>query len=280
MNTDCKFSIVVISFNQAQFLEETILSVINQNHKNKEIILIDGGSTDGSLEIIKKYSSNFTYWVSEPDDGQSDALIKGFSKCTGDLMGWINSDDLLVPDALKIIAIKVQKVENINGVFYGGCYFIDENSKTQDRFKYEPHISFITKTIGPAISQPGTFFGRAVYYSVGGIDKNLRYGMDRDLFCNFMFSSTPFYYTGKYLAKFRRYANQKGHSKVYLKLCDSESRFIEEKYGYNKVTRLRKAIARILLIFLRVFNGYYIHTYSFRLMIRKSFSEYSSEYSD
>jgi len=280
MNKDCKLSIVVISFNQAQFLEETILSAINQNYTNKEIILIDGGSTDGSLEIIKKHTSNFTYWISEPDDGQSDALIKGFSKCTGDLMGWINSDDLLVPDALKIVAEKAQKVKNINGVFYGGCYFIDENSDIQDRFKYEPHISLITKTIGPTISQPGTFFGRDVYYSVSGINKNLKYGMDRDLFCKFLFSSTPFYYTGKYLAKFRKYSNQKGHSKTYLKLCDSESRYIDEKYGYNKISHLRIVIARILQILVRIINGYYIHTYSFRFMIRKSMYEYNSEYSD
>ena len=232
MSTYYKLSIVIVSYNQAQFLEETILSVINQDYTNKEIILIDGDSTDDSLEIIKKYASNFSFWVSEPDEGQSDALIKGFSKCTGDLIGWLNSDDLFMPDALKIVAAKARKVKNINGVFYGGCYFIDESGNIQDRFKYEPHISFITKTIGPTISQAGTFFGREVYYSVGGINKNLKYGMDRDLFCNFLFSSIPFYYTGKYLAKFRKHINQKGKSKEYLKICKSENRYIDEKYGF------------------------------------------------
>ena len=89
-----KISIVTPSFNHAQFLEETILSVISQNYPDLEYIIIDGGSTDGSVEIIKKYEQYLTYWISEPDNGQSDALNKGFTRATGDIYGWLNSDDL------------------------------------------------------------------------------------------------------------------------------------------------------------------------------------------
>ena len=88
-----KISIITPSYNQGQYIEQTILSVIGQGYPNLEYIIIDGGSTDNTVEIIKKYSDKISYWISEPDKGQSDALIKGLEKCTGDIFNWINSDD-------------------------------------------------------------------------------------------------------------------------------------------------------------------------------------------
>lgn len=99
-----KISIVTPSFNQAEYLEETILSILNQNYPNLEYIIIDGGSTDGSVEIIKKYEYALKYWVSDADKGQVDALNKGLKYCTGDIFNWINSDDYLEPDTLLKIA--------------------------------------------------------------------------------------------------------------------------------------------------------------------------------
>lgn len=99
-----KISIVTPSYNQADYLEETILSVINQNYPNLEYIIIDGGSTDGSVAIIQKYAHALTYWVSEPDKGQLDAIFKGIQHCTGEIFNWINSDDYLEPNALVNIA--------------------------------------------------------------------------------------------------------------------------------------------------------------------------------
>ena len=96
-----KITVVTPNYNQGAYIEETINSVLNQNYPNLEYIIMDGGSTDGSLEIIKKYENELTYWVSEKDAGMYDALNKGFSKSSGDIMCWINSDDLLMPNALQ-----------------------------------------------------------------------------------------------------------------------------------------------------------------------------------
>src|SRR4051812_42913167 len=99
-----KISIVTPSFNQGQYIEQTILSIINQGYPNLEYIIIDGGSTDNTFDIIKKYEKHITYWVSEADDGQSNALNKGLAKCTGDIFNWINSDDYLEQGTLFLIA--------------------------------------------------------------------------------------------------------------------------------------------------------------------------------
>ena len=96
-----KFSIITPSFNQGRYIEETILSIINQSYKNFELIIIDGGSTDDSVEVIKKYSSKIKFWLSEKDEGQAHAISKGLKYCEGDVINWINSDDSLIPDALE-----------------------------------------------------------------------------------------------------------------------------------------------------------------------------------
>jgi glycosyltransferase involved in cell wall biosynthesis len=274
-----KISVVIISYNQAEFLEETIVSVINQDYENKEIIVIDGGSTDRSPEIIKKYSDRFAFWASEPDRGQSDAIMKGFGRSNGDLIGWINSDDLLIQGALAAVANKVNQVKSCSGVFYGGCFIIDSKGKPVDCSVHEKFNYFVAKHIGPNISQPGTFCNRDDYNAIGGLKKELQYGMDLELFFNFLFSGYPFYYTGKYHAKFRKHASQKGHSKQYLEKCIQETRLIHEKYGLSNFTPTSKKAARSIQVFLRIVRGYYVKTLLFRYRHRRSFREYNAEYS-
>jgi glycosyltransferase involved in cell wall biosynthesis len=118
---------VTPSYNQARFLEQTILSVLNQGYPNLEYIIMDGGSTDSSVEIIKNYEKWLTYWVSEPDRGQSHAINKGFSKASGEIYTWLNSDDYLLKDALRNVAVAYYAAPKA-GAWVGGCLEADENA--------------------------------------------------------------------------------------------------------------------------------------------------------
>src|SRR5215213_6927220 len=119
-----KVSIIIPSFNQGQFLEATIRSALEQDYPNTEFIVVDGGSKDNSVEIIKKYQDRFSWWVSEKDKGHADALNKGFSHATGDIMAWLNSDDIYLPGAISEAASILQSRTDV-GMVYGDADLID-----------------------------------------------------------------------------------------------------------------------------------------------------------
>lgn len=172
-------SIVTPSFNQAQFLEQTILSVKEQDYPNIEHIVIDGGSTDGSLDIIKKYSDSLV-WISEPDEGQSQAINKGFKMAKGEIIGWINSDDYYLPGAVSI-AMSNLAAENDVDLVYGYCEKVDENGGTTDILKspeFDRQLLFSNPCL---INQQSVFFRRSLLDKVGLLDENLHYAMDYDL---------------------------------------------------------------------------------------------------
>ncbi len=173
------FSIVVPSFNQGHFIEETLQSVINQTYKEVELIVIDGASTDNTVEVIKKYANYITYWVSEPDSGQSDAINKGFKKATGDIVTWLNSDDAYVDNALELANNYFSNNENI-GMLHGKTIVFGSGRKdeiiggvSEDvKYKYLAYIPF---------PQPSSFIRKSVLDAIGGVDERLHYGMDFDL---------------------------------------------------------------------------------------------------
>ena len=175
--------IITPSYNQARYLEETIVSVLSQNYPNLEYIIIDGGSTDGSVEIIKKYESHLKYWVSEKDKGQSHAINKGFNKANGDILAWINSDDYYLPDAFNTIATASIKFPN-SLWFYAGTYWLSNNNQSYVGGIEDPEIaSWYLKCL---VSQPGVFWRRKIWDQVGSlVDENMHFSFDYDLWLKF-----------------------------------------------------------------------------------------------
>ncbi|WP_017260219.1 glycosyltransferase family 2 protein [Pedobacter arcticus] len=182
MSTPPKISIITPSFNQADYLEETILSIINQGYPNLEYIIIDGGSTDGSVEIIKKHQQHLKYWVSEPDKGQADAINKGLKHCTGDIFNWINSDDYLEPDSLFLIAKNWRR-----GFCLGGKVRNFFQDSIEDGGVHPNKIKSLSEFISleSKYHQPGLWFDLSQLQKVLPININSRYYFDRILMIKF-----------------------------------------------------------------------------------------------
>lgn len=174
-------SIITPSFNQAVYLEQTIQSVINQNYPAIEYIIIDGGSTDGSVEVIKKYDSHITYWVSEKDKGQSDAINKGLKLANGDIVCWLNSDDLFEPNTLNTIAQFFNEHADAHFVYGDGVIFY-ENGKKRDSHCKPGKVSHGVLSRCDPLQQPSTFWRRAIHEDIGFIDESLFFTMDWDFF--------------------------------------------------------------------------------------------------
>lgn len=181
-----KISIIIPSFNQGKYLEQTILSVINQGYSRYELIIIDGASTDNSVEIIKKYESNLSYWVSEPDKGQADAINKGFKKATGDIFNWLNSDDFLEYGTLREIGIyfsKNPKKQVLCG--YTNCFF-DQDKRTSHCYRMGLKRNVMDTILNVQMNQPGTFYRTNIVKSLGGVNKSLNYIFDNELWFRYL----------------------------------------------------------------------------------------------
>lgn len=187
MDSFPKITIITPSYNQGQFIEQTIQSVINQNYPNLEYIIIDGGSTDNSLDVIKKYEKYLTYWISEPDTGQSDAINKGLKIATGEIINWLNTDDYYEPNALIKIAEKFLENNNTKVVCARSRLFKNQNETVGFTKGTDIYPNNVAKTIGWArIDQPETFFHRSAIEKMGLLDIELNYLMDRDWWIKYL----------------------------------------------------------------------------------------------
>ena len=199
-----KISIITPSFNQGAFIEQTIKSVLNQNYPNLEYIIIDGGSSDNTVDIIKKYEKHLKYWVSEPDRGQSHALNKGFKKATGDIIAWINSDDYYLSDTLKQISELFKQNPDID-IIYGDVINFSETKENYFKVKEFEPLDFLSRI---SIHQPGVFWRRKLLDKAGLLDESLHYAMDYDLWMRLFFNYKSLK-INKPFAKFRMHPNSK-----------------------------------------------------------------------
>ena len=171
-------SVVTPSLNQGAFIEEAIRSVLQQDYPSIEHIVVDGGSTDGTLDVLRRYSH--VRWISERDDGQAEALNKGFAMARGDVFGWLNSDDLYLPGAIGA-AIGVLR-ETGCGLVHGGWRQIDEHGSLLRDVEAVPFDLRRQLNYANLVAQPGALFTRQAFEAVGGVDVSYRYAMDYELF--------------------------------------------------------------------------------------------------
>jgi len=220
-------TVITVVLNGAETLEETILSVIGQSYDNIEYIIVDGGSTDDSLDIVRKYEHAIDYWVSESDDGIYDAMNKGVSLSQGDLVGIINSDDYYLPLAIEsVVNCYIEKGE---GVFHGDMLVIDKahGKKWSKRPSTDPSSDYLRDM---PVNHPSMFVSYSLYNRFGAFSSEYRLSADYEFVCRLLASNVKFYYLGTELAGFR----EEGRSGGYLTF--SESRSIQIKYGRSRIT--------------------------------------------
>ena len=174
-------SVVTPSYNQARFLEETLTSVRTQDYPRTEHIVIDGGSTDGSVDIIRRHAPHLSYWVSEPDRGQSHAINKGFAQAHGDVLAYLNSDDTYLPGALHKVGEVFAQYPDVDLV-YGDYVYTDVGGQPLRRRHVFASISYESLLYHDYLGQPAVFFRRSLFERVGPLDESLHYCMDWDLF--------------------------------------------------------------------------------------------------
>jgi glycosyltransferase involved in cell wall biosynthesis len=262
MQTDYpKISIVTPSYNQAEFIEETILSVLNQNYPNLEYIIIDGGSTDSSVEIIKKYEDKLHYWVSEKDKGQTHAINKGFEKASGTILAYLNSDDIYMPNALRLISDLFTKFEKVQWITGHKCHLLNQNviaPVTIPNYKFNRELyqkGYHTPWLLGWNSQPCTFWTKELFEKAGAkFDESLQCSFDIDMWIK-MSQFQDLYFLKIALTAMRQHKNQKSRT-LQLDLKEIEGRANNLKFSplwkrnvltkMSRMTGFRK-IARMIL---------------------------------
>ncbi len=228
-------SIVTPTFNQGQFIEKTIRSVLLQNYPNLQFIIIDGGSTDESVQIISRYEQWLSYWISEKDRGQSDAINKGFRQAGGVLVNWLNSDDYLLPGALHKIASAYLENGGRPCVVVGRCRWID----TKGRVLYEHLPKDVSPAAIPAceanwMPQPAGFFTLQSYWEVGGVSLDLHHAMDFDLYVK-LSARVPFIAIDEPVAV--ALSHDKAKTKAEREKMFAEVRIIQFRNGFESLAR-------------------------------------------
>jgi glycosyltransferase involved in cell wall biosynthesis len=173
-------SIVTPSYNQSRFIEDTIQSVLSQDYPQIEYLVVDGASTDGTVDIIRKYEARLAWWVSERDQGQTDAINKGFARATGQILAWLNSDDTYEPEAVSAAVRYLQEHPDV-GMVYGDCNYINKDGELIGQFKSRQTSYRRIRRGYNHIPQQTMFFRAELWKDVGPLDPSFHYAMDYDL---------------------------------------------------------------------------------------------------
>lgn len=256
-----RISVVTISFNQAKYLEEAILSVLNQDHDDIEYIVVDPGSTDGSRQIIEKYAGDIQHVIFEKDNGPADGLNKGFEKATGDILAFLNSDDIFLPGAFRRMARAFEE-QPYSDVISGHALIIDGNGKPINRLYSRPFSPRRFVYRAGVLAQQATFFRQDIFRKVGGFNPANRIAWDGELWLDFSLAGARFRLIDEFLAGFRVYGdNISGLGASYLSEVDMFFEEMFRKVNGREKTPLDKVMSRALNL------GYYI-SHPYRLYYR------------
>jgi glycosyltransferase involved in cell wall biosynthesis len=259
-----RISVIVPSFNQAKYLELTLRSILDQQYPNLELIVIDGGSKDESPDIIRKYEQHMKFWCSEPDGGHPEGLIKGFSHATGEILYFLNSDDLLELNTLREVGEYFSSHPDVD-VVYGDALWIDAEGSTLQPKKEIPFNRFIWLYTYNYIPCMSTFYRRAIYDKVGGISTTYRLAFDADLWIRFSDAHAKLKHIKRQWSRMRYYPEQ--NNRRLRDQSDRDDLAIRSRYWKNQVMpstyHLRRKIARGLRILWKLLSGCYVPGYRF-----------------
>lgn len=251
-----KISVVVPSFNQGRYLRKTLDSIVGQNYPNLELIVMDGGSTDDSVPIIKEYENYITYWVSGPDGGQTPALVAGFARSTGDIQCWINSDDLMKPGCLAEVDQFFRQNPSAEFV-YGDTTWIDKDGNVLREHREIDFNLFVWMYTYNYIPGMSAYWRRDLYQRAGGLDPSFNLAMDADLWARFA-EVTKLHHVRRSWSCMRYYPEQKN---VALRAASTEEdKRIRTRYWKSDKPRFSSAkrlAAQSIRMSARFLNGCY-----------------------
>lgn len=247
-----KISLITPSLNQGKFIEETIRSVLAQGYPNLEYIVMDGGSTDNTLEVLERYSTRLK-WISEQDDGQTHAINKGFRAASGDILAYLNTDDLLLPGTLLKVAHLFMEYPQVMWVT-GQCRITDEDNR-EIRKLVTAYKNLLLRLRRPAlllmtdyISQPATFWRASLLSDMGFPDESLHYVMDYEYWLR-LYAKYPPVFIPEYLAAFKIHPRSKTTSTAHKDIFVEEERAIIQRHTSSRALLLLHDIHRSLMTF-------------------------------